>query len=113
MRISWQQKKCLQRKYYIMVKISFCNRLKAIKNYNKKSSFKKLYRLVEIHYHLGLVEEAKKYASILGYNYNTSEWFEQSYKILNKDYKIKKRITSKEKKNNENSFIKKIINIIK
>ena len=45
-----------------------------------------LHRLVEIHYHLGLEEEAKKYASILGYNYNSSKWFEQSYKVFNKDY---------------------------
>ena len=104
-------------KYYITVKkwVPAINRLKIIvKNYNNTVFIEEaLHRLVEIHYHLGLVEEAKKYASILGYNYNTSEWFEQSYKILNKDYKIKKRITSKEKKNNENSFIKKIINIIK
>ena len=43
---------------------------------------------MEIHYHLGLEEEAKKYASILGYNYNSGDWFKQSYKILNKEYKI-------------------------
>ena len=35
-----------------------------------------LHRLVEIHYHLGLEDEAKKYAKILGYNYNSSEWFQ-------------------------------------
>ena len=49
-----------------------------------------LHRLVEIHYHLGLEEEAKKYANILGYNYNSGEWFKHSYKILNKDYDINK-----------------------
>ena len=49
-----------------------------------------LHRLVEVNYHIGLKEEANKYAQILGYNYNSSEWFEQSYKIFNKDYKIKK-----------------------
>ena len=48
-----------------------------------------LHRLVELHYHIGLEEEAKKYASILGYNYNSSEWFQQSYKILNKNYEIR------------------------
>ena len=47
-----------------------------------------LHRLVEINYHLGLEKEAKKYASILGYNYNSSKWYEQSYKILNKDYNV-------------------------
>ena len=46
-----------------------------------------LHRLVEIHYKIGLVEEAKKYASLLGYNYQSSEWYEQSYKVFNRDYK--------------------------
>ena len=50
-----------------------------------------LHRLVEIYYYLGLKPEAKKYANILGYNYNSSKWFEQSYLILNKDYKIQKK----------------------
>ena len=45
-----------------------------------------LYRLVELHYKLGLVDESKKYASLLGYNYQSSEWYEESYKILNKNY---------------------------
>ena len=68
-----------------------------------------LHRLVEIHYHLGLKDEANKYASILGYNYNSSEWFKQSYKILNKDYKIEKD----EIIQRDDSFLKKIIGIIK
>ena len=70
-----------------------------------------LHRLVEIHYYLGLENEAKKYASILGYNYNTSEWFEQSYKVLNQNYKIKKINNEKSKK--EKSLFKKIIEKIK
>ena len=41
------------------------------------------------------LQKAKKYASILGYNYNSSEWFEQSYKIFNKNYKIRKIETVK------------------
>ena len=68
-------------------------------------------RLVEIHYHLGLEEEAKKYASILGYNYNSSEWFQQSYKIFNKDYEEIKKIEKDEKKSK--NFIKGIIEMIK
>ena len=68
-----------------------------------------LHRLVEIHFHLGLEEEAKKYASILGYNYNTGEWFQQSYKVLNKNYNIPKN--KKEKK--ERKFFDKIIELIK
>ena len=45
-----------------------------------------LHRLVELHYKLGLEDESKKYASLLGYNYQSSEWYEESYKILNKNY---------------------------
>ena len=68
-----------------------------------------LHRLVEIHYYLGLEDEAKKYAKILGYNFNSSEWFEESYKILNKDYKIVK----KNKPKKDQSLFKKIIKKIK
>ena len=37
-----------------------------------------LHRLVEIHYKIGLEKEAKKYAILLGYNYQSSEWYEES-----------------------------------
>ena len=103
-------------KYYISVQkwIPAINRLKTIlKSYNETVFIEEaLHRLVEINYHLGLEEEANKYAKILGYNYNTSEWFKQTYKILNKDYKI---VDKKEKKisENKNSFFKKIIEKIK
>ncbi len=46
-----------------------------------------LYRLVELNYKLGMVNEAKKYTALLGYNYQSSDWYERSYKILNKNYK--------------------------
>ena len=95
---------------------SAINRLKIIlKDYNKTIFIEEaLYRLVEINYHIGLEKEAKKYASILGFNYNSSEWFEQSYKILNKDYKLRKKLRTKEtKKNEKDGIIKKIIQIIK
>ena len=101
-------------KYYIAVQkwVPAINRLKTIVNDYDKTIFieEALHRLVEIHYHIGLKEEAKKYASILGYNYNSSEWFKQSYRIFNKDYKIEK--VEKVDKNNE-SFFNKIIEIIK
>ena len=81
-------------KHYINTQkwIPAINRLKVILNKYDKTIFveEALHRLVEIHYHIGLEDEANKYAKILGYNYNSGEWFEQSYKILNKDYKIKK-----------------------
>ena len=54
-----------------------------------------LHRLVEVYYRLGLIEEAKQAASILGYNYQSGDWYERSYKVFNKKYKPKK---SKEKK---------------
>ena len=60
---------------------------------------------------LGLENEAKNYAKILGYNYNSSEWFKQSYKILNKDYKKKKKKIKKKKK--KKNFFKKINKKIK
>jgi outer membrane protein assembly factor BamD len=48
-----------------------------------------LHRIVEVYYRIGLEEEAKKYAQLLGYNYQSSSWYEQSYKIFNRNYKIK------------------------
>ena len=56
-----------------------------------------LHRLVEIHYIIGLKEEAQKYASTLGYNYQSSEWYEKSYKIFNQKYVLTSEI-KKEKK---------------
>ena len=45
-----------------------------------------LHRLVEIYYKLGLINESKKYAKILGYNYLSSEWYKKSYRIYNQNY---------------------------
>ena len=56
-----------------------------------------LHRLVEVYYRLGLTEEAKKAAAILGYNYQSGEWYERSYKVFNKKYKPKKISKEKEK----------------
>ena len=57
-----------------------------------------IHRLVEINYKIGLLDESKRYANLLGYNYTSSEWYKKSYKILNKDYddpykKIKNKST--------------------
>ena len=65
-----------------------------------------LYRLVEVHYTLGLKEEAKKYAQLLGYNYQSSEWYKNSYAIFNKKYK--KRQKTKLKKENKKTIFKKL-----
>ena len=103
-------------KYYVSVQkwIPAINRLKNIvNNYNDTPYIEEaLHRLVEIHYYIGLENQAQKYATILGYNYNSSEWFEQSYKILNKEYSIKK-INKKDEKKEKENLIKKIIKMIK
>ena len=100
-------------KYYIKTQkwVPAMNRLKKIVDDYEKTLFieEALHRLVEIHYYLGLEQEAKKYANILGYNYNSSKWFEQSYKVFNKSYEI----TSKNKIKKDDSFLKKIIKKIK
>ena len=89
--------------------------MKVILNKYEKTIFveEALHRLVEIHYHLGFEKEANKYAAILGYNYNTSEWFKQSYKILNKDYDIKKSLSKEKKSKVDKNLFEKIINLIK
>ena len=63
-----------------------------------------LHRLVELHYMIGLTNEAEKYAQILGYNYKSSRWYEKSYAVFNKSYE--KNIIKKEKK--KKSFTSKV-----
>jgi len=81
-------------KYYIKTQkwIPAINRLKIIVEGYDETIFieEALHRLVEVYYRVGLIEEAKAAAIILGYNYNSSEWYARSYKVLNKSYKIKK-----------------------
>ena len=101
-------------KYYISVQkwIPAIKRLKIIIDEYDDTIFieEALHRLVEINYHIGLLDEAKKYASILGYNYNSSEWFEKSYQVFNKDYK---KILKKAKQNEKEGLFKKVIEMIK
>ena len=74
------------------------NRLKTVvKKYDRTVFIEEaLFRLVEVNYRLGLVEEALVAAAILGYNYQSSEWYEKSYKTFNKKYKPKKKKKKKE-----------------
>ena len=67
-----------------------------------------LHRLVEIHYIIGLKEEAQKYASTLGYNYQSSKWYENSYAVFDKKYKLNKIKRTKEK----NKFLNKIKSLL-
>jgi len=80
------------------------NRYKKIVNEYDTTIFveEALYRLVELNYKIGLLDEAKKYTALLGYNYQSSEWYERSYKILNKNYEINKDLKK------QNSLLKKI-----
>ena len=68
-----------------------------------------LHRLVELNYKIGLVDEAENYASILGYNYGSGQWYEASYKILNIDYERKKI----SKKDERETILKKFKNLFK
>ncbi len=74
------------------------NRLKIIVEKYDRTVFieEALYRLVEVYYKIGLEEEAKQAASILGYNYQSSEWYERSYKVFNKEYEKKRKKEKKE-----------------
>ena len=65
-----------------------------------------LHRLVEVYYTIGLKEEAKKYAQLLGYNYQSSEWYEKSYSVFNKMYEKNKKNRIKKNKKKNNSILK-------
>jgi outer membrane protein assembly factor BamD len=94
-------------RYYLDKKkwIPAINRFKTILNDYQTTVYTEeaLHRLVEVHYIIGLNNEAKKYAKLLGYNYQSSEWYEQSYIIFDNKYK---RI--KETKNKKRSTLEKI-----
>ena len=81
-------------RYYINNQkwIAAINRLKTIVDKYDETVFieEALLRLVEIYYKIGLEDEAKSAAVLLGYNYNSSEWYKRSYKILNKNYTVPK-----------------------
>jgi len=66
-----------------------------------------LYRLVEVNYRLGLIDESKKYANLLGYNYGSSEWYKASYKIFNEDYVYKEKKAEKLKQKNKKKILSK------
>jgi len=95
-------------RYYFEKKkwIAAINRFKiVIDDYDKTVYAEEaLHRLVEIYYILGLKKESIKYAKLLGYNYQSSIWYEKSYSYFDKEYK---------KKQNNNKTNKSIIKKIK
>ncbi len=68
-----------------------------------------IHRLVETYYIIGLESESKKYANLLGYNYQSSDWYKASYKIFNKDYNFSEKKFSKTKKKDKRSLFKKFV----
>ncbi len=88
------------------------NRFKTIINEYETTIYveEALHRLVELNYKLGMIDESKKYASVLGYNYQSSEWYEESYNIFNKDYV---KILKKENLEKEQSILQKFKDLLK
>ena len=77
--------------------VAAINRFKKVVKYYDTTVYtpEALHRLVEVYYRLGIIDESKKYASVLGYNYLSDRWYKETYKIYNKNYsdpmlKIKK-----------------------
>jgi len=91
--------------YYIEKEkwIAAINRFKTVINDYDTTIYveEALHRLVELHYKIGLENEAKKYANLLGYNYLSGDWYKSTYKIFNKEYKLAKP----EKRKKESNFL--------
>tara|TARA_B100001559_G_C16455714_1_gene601510 strand:+ start:16 stop:849 length:834 start_codon:yes stop_codon:yes gene_type:complete len=87
--------------------IASINRYKTVVEQYEKTVYveEALHRLVELYFTIGLENESQKYASLLGYNYQSSKWYEKSYKIFNKKYKSKLEL-KKEKKSMLKKFKK-------
>ena len=87
--------------------IASINRYKTVVEQYEKTIYveEALHRLVELYYTIGLENESQKYASLLGYNYQSSKWYEKSYKVFNKEYKSKLEL-KKEKKSMLKKFKK-------
>lgn len=101
-------------KYYLSKKkwIPAINRFSNVVNDFAETDYveEALHRLVEVNYLLGLEDEAKKYAVLLGYNYKSSQWYKESYRVFNKEYKDP---LSKVKKDKKNFILKKFRKLFK
>lgn len=69
-----------------------------------------LFRLVELNYKIGLETEARKYAYLLGYNYQSSEWYSKSYTIFNKNYT---KLIEKKKKTKSGKILENFKKLLK
>ena len=99
-------------RYYLEKKkwISAINRFRTVVDNYETTIYTEeaLHRLVEVYYTIGLTEEAKKYAQLLGYNYQSSKWYEKSYSVFDKTYKKNKKAKFKKNK----SLIKKFKSLL-
>jgi len=90
-------------RYYIKKEkwIAAINRFKQVVEFYDSTVYieEALHRLVELHYRIGLLEESKKYANLLGYNYQSSKWYEASYSIFNQGYESPIKKINKKKGN--------------
>ena len=87
-------------RHYIKKWAAAINRLKTVITEYETTIYieEALHRLVEVYYTIGLEGEANKYAQVLGYNYQSGKWYEESYRIFNKEYKVKKKEDKNKKK---------------
>ena len=89
-------------RYYIQKKkwIPAINRFRKIIDEYETTIYSEeaLYRLVEVHYILGLKKESEKYAYLLGYNYQSSEWYKKSYAVFDQLYEKNLKKIKKDKK---------------
>jgi len=99
-------------RYYVQRKkwIPAINRFKTVLDEYETTIYAEeaLHRLVEVYYTIGLTDEAKKYATLLGYNYQSSEWYEKSYIVFNQFYEKEKKKRAK----HEKSLVKKIKSLV-
>tara|TARA_B100001027_G_scaffold90245_1_gene61912 strand:+ start:538 stop:1383 length:846 start_codon:yes stop_codon:yes gene_type:complete len=102
-------------RYYFEKKkwISAINRFKTvIDKYNTTIYTEEaLHRLVEIHYTIGLKKEAEKYAKLLGYNFQSSKWYEKTYILFDKNYRKQEKINKNKDKKTSN-LIKRIKSLL-
>jgi outer membrane protein assembly factor BamD len=90
--------------------ISAINRFKNVLNTYDTTVYTEeaIHRLVEIYYRIGLLDESRKYANLLGYNYLSSEWYKKSYKVFNKNYT---NYTIKKDQKKKKGIVKKFKNL--
>ncbi|PPR17081.1 MAG: Outer membrane protein assembly factor BamD [Alphaproteobacteria bacterium MarineAlpha9_Bin3] len=91
--------------------ISAINRFKTVVDLYSKTSHvpEALARLTEMYYKIGLYEEAKVYASVLGYNYPENKWYLYSYSLFQKEKEILK--DNKEEKNSYINILNEFLDI--